>query len=103
MPDPFAPFVPYVAARLKEDPHVWARALDDEVVALGFLRSDQPFRGRVRQLKLRPHGEACAGVKGWPAIEITHPPSSAAAGSASGATAISGSQRWTVARSTPTV
>jgi hypothetical protein len=29
-------FVPYVRERLREDPHVWATALFDEVTALGF-------------------------------------------------------------------
>jgi len=30
-PDPFEPFVDYVAARLREDPHLWARTLLDEL------------------------------------------------------------------------
>lgn len=73
-PDPFAPFVPYVTARLQEDPHVWATALYDEVVALGFHRSYQTFTRALRHLALRPHCDACAGVKGRPTIEIAHPP-----------------------------
>ena len=73
-PDPFAPFIPYVTARLQEDPHVWATALYDEVVALGFNRSYPTFTRALRRLTLRPHCEACAGVKGRPTIEIAHPP-----------------------------
>ena len=32
-------FVPYLPERFTEDPHVWASALFDEVVALGYERS----------------------------------------------------------------
>ena len=35
-PDPLAPFVAYLAARFADDPHVWATALFDEVVPLGY-------------------------------------------------------------------
>ena len=42
-PDPFEPFVPYLRERLREDPHVWATALYDEVTALGFGLSYQSF------------------------------------------------------------
>ena len=73
-PDPFAPFVPYVTARLQEDPHVWATALYDEVVALGFGRSYQTFTRALRTQRLRPHCAACAGARGRPTIEIPHPP-----------------------------
>src|SRR4030081_1988897 len=34
-PDSFGRYEEYVAARLREDPHVWATALYDEVRALG--------------------------------------------------------------------
>jgi transposase len=72
--DPAAAFVPYLTARLQEDPHVWASALYDEVVALGFARSYPTFTRTLRGLRLRPHCDACTGVKGRPTIEITHPP-----------------------------
>jgi len=71
--DPFETFVPYVRERLREDPHVWASALYDEVVALGFTLSYQSFTRGVRARQLRPHCEACAGVKGRATIEIEHP------------------------------
>jgi transposase len=73
-PDPFEPFVPYLRERLREDPHVWASALFDEVVALGFSLSYQSFTRGLRLHALRPHCEACDGVKGRATIEIEHPP-----------------------------
>jgi transposase len=73
-PDPFGPFVPYLRERLREDPHVWATALYDEVAALGFTLSYQSFTRGLRLHALRPHCEACAGVKGRATIEIEHPP-----------------------------
>ncbi len=30
-PDPFEPFIHYVTARLREDPHLWVRTLLDEL------------------------------------------------------------------------
>ena len=38
-PDPFDQFEAYVRQRLSDDPHVWASALFDEVVALGYAQS----------------------------------------------------------------
>jgi transposase len=35
-PDPLAPFAAYVAARFVDNPHLWATALFDEVLALGY-------------------------------------------------------------------
>jgi len=74
-PDTFEQFVPYVRERLREDPHLWASALFDEVEALGYERSYQSFTREVRARELRPHCEACTGVKGRATIEIEHPPS----------------------------
>jgi transposase len=73
-PDPFEPFVLYLRERLREDPHVWATALYDEVSALGFPLSYQSFTRGLRARELRPHCEACDGVKGRATIEIEHPP-----------------------------
>jgi transposase len=72
-PDPFDRFVPYLVARFADDPHVWASALFDEVVALGFPLSYQSFTRGLRSRQLRPHCEACAGVSGRATIEIAHP------------------------------
>lgn len=71
--DPFERFVPYLVARFADDPHVWATALFDEVVALGFPLSYQSFTRGLRARDLRPHCEACSGVSGRATIEIAHP------------------------------
>jgi len=73
-PDAFAPFVAYVTARLAEDRHVWATALYDEVVALGYRGSYPSFTRALRTRQLRPRCEACAGVKGRETVELDHPP-----------------------------
>ena len=49
-PDPLAPFVGYVKARFVDDPHLWASALFDEVVPLGYGCSYPSF---ARQLRVR--------------------------------------------------
>ncbi len=72
-PDPFEEYVPYLRIRLREDPHVWASALYDEVEALGYLLSYPSFTRGLRQRELRPHCEACVGVKDRATIEIDHP------------------------------
>src|SRR6266516_4617464 len=72
-PDPLAPFAAYVAARFADDPHLWASALFDEVVPLGYDRSYVSFARQVRLAGLRPHCEACTGVGGRETIEISHP------------------------------
>lgn len=73
-PDPFCEFIPYLRARFSDDKHLWASALFDEVVALGFPLSYQSFTRGLRNHELRPHCEACHGVKGRATIEIDHPP-----------------------------
>jgi hypothetical protein len=72
-PDPLAPFVPYLSARFADDPHLWASALFDEVVPLGYGLSYVSFARQLRLAGLRPHCEACAGVSGRETIEIAHP------------------------------
>ena len=52
---------------------MWASALFDEVVPLGYLRSYPSFVRQVRAAELRPHCEACTGVTGRETIEIAHP------------------------------
>jgi transposase len=71
--DSFEPYVGYIGIRLRDDPHVWASTLYDEVKALGFPQSYVTFARQVRLRKLRPHCEACAGVRGRDTIEIEHP------------------------------
>jgi transposase len=72
-PDPLEPFGDYLRARFVDDPHVWASALYDEVVRLGYPLSYPSFARQVRLAGLRPHCEACSGVKGRDTIEIEHP------------------------------
>ena len=72
--DPLALFEGYIRARFEDDPHLWATALFDEVVALGYARSYPSFARQLRLRGLRPHCEACRGVKGRDTIEIEHPP-----------------------------
>jgi transposase len=72
-PDLLAEFVSYVSARFVDDPHVWASALFDEVVPLGYGGSYVSFARQLRKAGLRPHCEACEGVKGRDTIEIEHP------------------------------
>jgi transposase len=72
-PDPMAPFTAYLAARFADDPHLWASALFDEVVPLGYGLSYVSFARQLRLAGLRPHCEACSGVSGRETIEITHP------------------------------
>jgi transposase len=73
-PDPLAPFAAYLTARFADDPHLWATALYDEVVPLGYGWSYVSFARQLRLAGLRPHCEACTGVVGRETIEIAHPP-----------------------------
>jgi len=63
-PDPFEPFAGYCAQRLKDDPHVWATTLFDEVVRLGFDRSYPSFTCDLRRHRARPHCEPCSASNG---------------------------------------
>ncbi len=65
---------PYLKARFVDDPHVWASALFDEVVPLGYGLSYPSFVRQLRAAGLRPHCEACDGVRERDTIEIAHPP-----------------------------
>jgi transposase len=71
--DPLALVENYVRLRFADDCHVWATALYDEVVLLGYAQSYPSFVRQIRQRGLRPHCEACRGVKGRDTIEIDHP------------------------------
>jgi len=71
--DPFDRIEPYVRQRLVDDHGVWATVLFDEVQALGYDRSYPTFTRKIRQRHLRPHCEACSGVKGRATVIIEHP------------------------------
>lgn len=72
-PDPIEPFVTYLSLRFADDPHVWASAIYDEVTELGYPCSYPHFVRQVRTRGLRPHCEACSGVKGRDYADIEHP------------------------------
>jgi hypothetical protein len=52
-PDSLASFAAYVAARFADDPHLWASALFDEVIPLGYDRSYVSFARQLRLAGLR--------------------------------------------------
>ena len=71
---PFDRFDSYVGERLREDPHLWATTLFDELLALGYAQSYQSLTRQIRERGLRPRCEACATAKGRPVAVIEHPP-----------------------------
>jgi len=73
VPDPLEPYRAYLVERFADNAHIWASALFDEVVALGYSQSYVSFARQLRLAELRPHCEACAGVTGRETIEIDHP------------------------------
>lgn len=73
-PDPFEPFAVYCAARLAEDPHVWASTLYDELLELGYDGSYPTLTRQLRQRGLRPACEPCRPAKGRAVAVIEHPP-----------------------------
>jgi len=72
-PDPLAPLLVYLRQRLRDDPHVWASALFDEAVKLGFDRSYPTFTRGLRANGLRPHCEPCHTSRGRDHAVIEHP------------------------------
>ena len=72
--DPFERCEPYVAQRLRDDPHLQLATLLREVQAIGFSGSYQTLTRQVRVRSLRPHCEACSAAKGRATTEITHDP-----------------------------
>ncbi len=72
--DSFAPFVAYCAARLAEDPHLWASTLLDELQGLGFTGAYPTLTRQIRGRRLRPACKPCSPAKGGPVAVIDHPP-----------------------------
>lgn len=72
--DRFGRFVDYVRERLREDPHLWASTLLDELVGLGFDQSYATLTRQIRDRGLRPVCEACRPAKSRPVAVIEHPP-----------------------------
>ena len=73
-PDPFDPFAAYCAARLADDPHLWASALFDELLELGYDRSYPTMTRQLRARGLRPACEPCRPAKDRAVAVIEHPP-----------------------------
>ena len=73
-PDPFEPFAGYCRERLSEDPHLWATALFDELLELGYDRSYPTFTRQIRARGLRPVCEPCRPARGRAVVVIEHPP-----------------------------
>jgi hypothetical protein len=59
-PDPFDPFVDYVVARLVEEPHLWARALYDELEEHVCSVVSESFDSEY------PHPDSTPGLSGLP-------------------------------------
>lgn len=53
----------YVGQRLKDDPHLWASTLYDELIEMGYDRSYPTMTRQVRARGLRPTWEACRPAK----------------------------------------
>lgn len=73
-PDLFAPYAGYCQIRLADDPHLWATALFDEVVALGYPGAYPSLTRALRSRRLRPHCEPCTASTGRDHTIISHPP-----------------------------
>lgn len=73
-PDPFERFEAYCAQRLRDDPHLWAMTLFDELLGLGYDRSYPTLTRQLRARGLRPPCEACAPTKARALAVIEHPP-----------------------------
>jgi transposase len=72
--DSFEAFAPYCAQRLKDDPHLWASALFDELLELGYDRSYPTMTRQLRARGLRPACEPCRPTKDRAVALIEHPP-----------------------------
>src|SRR4051812_27040473 len=74
VPDPFEPYLAYCRERLREDPHLWATTLFDEVVDLGYGLAYPSFTRALRAHQVRPPCEACHPTTGRASAIIDHPP-----------------------------
>lgn len=72
--DEFDRFAGYAGERLREDPHLWATTLFDELTDLGFEQSYPTLTRQIRARGLRPHCEPCRPARGRPVAVIDHPP-----------------------------
>lgn len=73
-PDSFAPFLDYATNRLRDDPHLWARTLCDELEDLGYTLSYPTLTRQIRDRQLRPLCTQCATATDRSNAVIDHPP-----------------------------
>ncbi|MFI0451476.1 hypothetical protein [Actinomadura sp. 6N118] len=73
-PDAFAVVEEYCRIRLKQDPHLPATTLFEEVAGLGFGGAYSSFTRAIRDRGLRPHCEPCQQAKGRDVAIINHEP-----------------------------
>jgi transposase len=73
-PDGFAVFEEYCRIRLKQDPHLQASTLLEELRGLGFDGAYSSLTKAIRVRKLRPHCEPCHQVRGRDVAIIKHEP-----------------------------
>lgn len=73
-PDGFAPYLEYCRQRLADDPHLWATALFDEIVELGYRGGYSTFTRGLRRYDVRPHCDPCHSTRGRDVAIIGHPP-----------------------------
>lgn len=73
-PDAFAGYEGYLRIRLRDDPHVWATTLHDEVRRLGYERSYQRFTAELRGRQLRPVCPDCLSARSRATVELAHEP-----------------------------
>jgi len=71
--DPFEAFAAYCGQRLRDDPHLWATTLFDELLELGYERSYPTMTRQIRARGLRPACEPCRPAKGRAVAVIEHP------------------------------
>ncbi len=72
--DPFDSFAAYSGQRLGDDPHLWASALFDELLGLGYDRSYPTMTRQLRARGLRPACQPCRPTKDRAVALIEHPP-----------------------------
>jgi transposase len=73
-PDTFAVVEEYCQIRLRQDPHLPATTLFEEVAGLGFEGAYSSFTRAIRDRGLRPHCEPCHAAKGRDVAIINHEP-----------------------------
>jgi transposase len=73
-PDAFAVFEEYCRIRLRQDPHLQATTLLEELQGLGFTGGYSSLTRAIRVRGLRPHCEPCHAAKGRDVAIIEHEP-----------------------------